>query len=161
MSKPKPQQLPFQNNQTQNTTNTFGFQSFDPENQFVKDYMNQDVTIDPGARQRTDLAEQSSQNKWNSAFALGIPQSQRMMMQGAEQRDIQQQGSYAQQQAEYQKRALELARKQSLLPQLVQTGGSMTGQSSGYNTQMPQSGGLLNTIVGSGISGGLATAAVL
>ncbi|MCI0748170.1 MAG: hypothetical protein L0Y58_22415 [Verrucomicrobia subdivision 3 bacterium] len=157
MKTPKPQSMPFAQNTTGATTNTYGFQSFDPENQFVRDYMNEGVEVDPGAQQRTDLAEQGSQNKWNSAFALGIPQAQRMMMQAAEDRAIRQQGAYDQQNARYRQNALSLARRERLLPQLVQTGGTQTGSSSGYGS-VPGQPGFWNTLVGSfgqALGGGL------
>lgn len=153
--------MPFRNDQSGTTdtsnTNTFGFQSFDPENPFVRDYMNEDIAIDPGARQRTDLAEQASQNRWNNAFTAGIPQLQRMMAQGAEQRGIQRQGAEEAQNAAYKQKALRLARAQSLLPQLVQTGGTShgttTGISSGFNSA-PGQNGFWNTMVG-GVARGL------
>jgi hypothetical protein len=59
MSKPKTQQLPFQSD----TKNTYGFMSQDPTNPFVKSYMDAPIEVDPGAAQRTDLAEQGAQHR--------------------------------------------------------------------------------------------------
>jgi len=123
--------LPFDNK----TTNTFGWQSLPQDNPFVQQYMNTPVEIDPGAQQRTDLEEQASGNKWNSAFTMGIPESIRMMMQGSEKRAIQQQGADAQQQAKFRQNALKLQKNERMLPQLTQTGG----QSSGFQSS-PQQG---------------------
>jgi hypothetical protein len=121
--------MPFENN----TQNTFGWQSAPQDNPYVQAYQNTPVEIDPGSRQRTDLAEQQSQNRWNSAFAMGIPEQVRMMMQGSEQRQIAQQGADEQQQAKYRQNALELQKKERLLPQLTQTGGKSSGFNSVYS----------------------------
>lgn len=143
--------LPFENK----TANTFGWQSFDPSNQFVRDYMNADIGVDPGAKQRTDLAEEASQNQWNSAFMAGVPQQVRMMNMEASQRGIRREGAQAQQQAQYQQRMLDLARKERMLPQLVQTGGTSTG----FQSQASQGGGLGNLLGGAG--GAMAGVAML
>lgn len=148
MSKPKAaptQQLPFENK------NTYGFMSQDPNNQFVKDYMNAPIEVDPGAGRRTDLAEQSMSNRWNSAFSKGIPQLLRMQNQESEARAIRGQGAAEQQQANYAQQMADLGRKERLLPQMVQTGGS------GYQTQFaPQQQG--GGFWGSLLSGGAAAA---
>ena len=143
MSKPKPQQLPFENK------NTFGFQSQDPNNQFVKDYMSAPISVDPGAGRRTDLAEQGMQNRWNSAFTKGLPDLLRMQNMESEGRQIRGQGAAEMQQAQYAQQMADLERKRTLLPQMVQTG------SSGYQSQLPQSSGVL----GSSIMGGSTVAA--
>lgn len=115
--------------------------------------MDEDIEIDPGAQQRTNLAEQESGNKWNNAFTAGIPKLQRMMAQGAEQRGIRQQGAYDQQDAKYRQNALSLARRERMLPQLVQTGGTSTSDASGFNSS-PGQNGFWNTMVG-GVARGL------
>lgn len=135
MSKAKPTQLPFDNK------NTYGFMSQDPNNQFVKDYMAAPIEIDPGAGRRTDLAEQGMQNRWNSAFSRGIPQLLRQQNMESERRQIQGQGAAEMQQAKYAQQMADLERKRTLLPQMVQTG------SSGYQSQQPQGGGLLNSAI--------------
>lgn len=132
MGKPKPQAMPFENNQQ----NTFGWQSMPMDNPFVKAYQDTNVEIDPGARQRTDLEEQASNNRWNSAFTMGIPETIRMQMAGAEQRGIRRDGADAQQQARYRQNALQLQKNERLLPQLTQTGG----KSSGFNSVQGQPG---------------------
>src|SRR5262245_17552809 len=149
-SKPKPVQAPFQ--QQQQTTNTFAPHSIanTPE---AQQYLNapldygSDTNVDPGVGRRTALAEQESSNRYNSAFNAGVPRFIREMNQAKEQRDIQGQGAYEAQQAEYlnqqgnnARRAMttnaNLARYERLLPQILQTGGS--GSASGYNTQIVQ-----------------------
>lgn len=142
MGKPKAQKMPFENT----TQNTFDWQSMPMDNPFVQRYMDTNVEIDPGARQRTDLEEQASNNRWNSAFTMGIPETIRMQMAGAEQRGIRRDGADAQQQARYRQNALQLQKNERMLPQLTQTGG----KSSGFNTQMPQSGGFWNSLLGAG-----------
>lgn len=138
MSKAKPTQLPFENK------NTYGFMSQDPNNQFVKDYMAAPIEVDPGAGRRTDLAEQGMQNRWNSAFTGDIPQLLKMRNQESEGRAIRGQGAAEMQQATYAQQMADLERKRSLLPQMVQTG------SSGYQSQMPQSSGFWNSVIGGG-----------
>lgn len=140
MSKPRPQQLPFENK------NTYGFMSMDPNNQFVRDYMDADVEVDPGAARRTDLAEQAMQNRWNSGFSRGIPQLLRQQNMESEGRQIRAQGAAEQQQANYAQRLAELAKKERMLPQMVQT------SSSGYQSQMPQSSGFWNSLISGGSS---------
>lgn len=132
--------MPFENNQTGSTTNTFGFQSFDPNNEFVKRYLDTPTAIDPGARQRTDLAEQESQNRWNSAFMGGVPEQVRMMNMERSGRDIRRQGADEQQAAKYRQGMLELQKNERMLPQLVQTGGTTTGKSTGFNSVFSQPG---------------------
>jgi len=134
MSKAKPTQLPFENK------NTYGFQSQDPNNQFVKDYMNAPIEIDPGAGRRTDLAEQGMQNRWNSAFSRGIPQLLRQQNMESERRQIEGQGAAEMQQAKYAQQMADLERKRSLLPQMVQTG------SSGYQSQQQQGSGFWGSL---------------
>jgi len=126
-----------------NTKNTYGFESFDPNNQFVKDYMDTPTNVDPGAARRTDLREQENSNRWNNAFTAGLPAHVRMALQDSEGRKIQSEGAYEQQQAEYNRNQLELAKRSRLLPQLVQTGG----QQSGYDTSVTQRKGLLSSII--------------
>jgi hypothetical protein len=120
--------------------------------------LNTNVDVDPGVGRRTDLASQSAENRANSAFNFGVPRFIREANAAKEQRDIQSQGAaeaqqaqYAQQMGqrnlEYQKAQLveganrdrqmaEIARRERLLPQILQTGGS--GSSSGYGTQVVQ-----------------------
>lgn len=140
--------LPFEKNEQQSTTNTFGWQSMPQDNPFVQAFMNTPTMIDPGARQRTDLEEQDNENRWNSAFMSGVPEQVRMMNRDASQRGIRQQGVNAQQQARYQQGALDLQKYGQLLPQLTQTGGTSTGKTSGYESQMGKS--IWGDIIGAG-----------
>lgn len=135
MSKPKPQSLPFENK------NTYGFMSQDASNPFVKDYMDAEIDVDPGAGRRTDLAEQAMQNRWNSGFSNNIPQLLKQQNMESEGRQIRAQGAAEQQQATYAQKIAQLAKKERLLPQMVQTG------SSGYQSQMPQGGGFWNSLI--------------
>ena len=130
-------QLPFENK------NSYGFMSQDPNNQFVKDYMSAPIEVDPGAAQRTDLAEQSAQHRWGGGFAAGLPEAYRLRNQGAESQQIRAQGARDQQNANYAQSMAEVARKERLLPQLVQTGGN----TSGYNSQQQQPGGFWNSLI--------------
>lgn len=135
MSKPKPTQLPFDNK------NTYGFMSQDASNPFVKDYMDAEIDVDPGAGRRTDLAEQAMQNRWNSGFSGNIPQLLKQQNMESEGRQIRAQGAAEQQQATYAQKMADLMRKERLLPQMVQTG------SSGYQSQMPQGGGFFSSLL--------------
>lgn len=115
-SKPKPVTLA--------NTKTYGYQSQDPNNEYVKSFQAAETGVDPGVGRRTDLAEQDAANRWDSAFASGLPLNVRMQMQAAERRQIRSQGAAEAQQAEYAKNQQELAKRAMLLPQLVQTGGT-------------------------------------
>ena len=149
-SKPKPVQAPFQ--QQQQSTNTYGNHSIadTPEAQA---YLNapldfgQDYNVDPGVGSRTALAEEEIGNRYDSSFMSGVPAWIRNINRQKELREAQGQGAYESQQAEYlnrqgnnalaaQRTAANLARRERVLPQIVQTGGS--GSSSGYNTQIVQ-----------------------
>lgn len=134
--------LPFENK----TSNTFGFESQDPNNPFVKAFMDSPVNPDPGAGRRGQLAEQASENRWNNAFTAGIPQYLRMRLQGAERQDIQDSTAADERQAAYQAQLAELAKRQQLLPQMVQTGGTSSGFQSQYQPGL--FGQLLNSAVG-------------
>jgi len=123
--KPKPMQTPFAQ------TNTYAPQSIaqTPEAQAFLDVP---IDVDPGVGRRTDLAEQEAENRANSVFSGGVPGFFRERALESEKRGIRAQGAYEAQSARAQKNALELGRRQSLLPQILQTG------SSGYGTQIIQ-----------------------
>lgn len=127
MGAPKNRAMPFESE----TENRFGFQSFDPNNEFVKAFMDVDLDPDPGAERRGQLAEQESSNRFNSAFT-GLPEQAKIMMQGAEARNIRQDTDANRRQAGYQANLARLGQRERLLPQLVQTGG----KTSGFNTQV-------------------------
>jgi hypothetical protein len=169
--KPKVLQTPFQQQQTQQQqqTNTYGTASIGntPEAKALLDVpidVGTKFEVDPGVGRRTDLAEQESMNRWNSAFAGNIPRLLRMQNQESESRAIRSQGAAEAQQAEYQRNLqenqartmrtqMELERRRLLLPQIVQTGGTNTGNtySSGYNSQVTQPQGGFLTGLGQGI----------
>lgn len=134
-----PKKLPFSNT----TTNTFDYKSPDANDPNVKAYTDVDIGVDPGVRRRTALNDQAAENRWKSAFMSGVPASLKMQLQGQERREIGAQGAAEEQGAEYQQNILELARRERLLPQLIQTGGT----SQGYQTA--QGGGI------GGLLGGL------
>lgn len=140
--------LPFEST----TKNTFGFQSQDPNDPNVKAYTGVDIGVDPGAARRTALNDQAAENRWNSAFMGGVPASLKMQLEGQDRREIGAQGAAEGQQAEYDQNMLELARREKLLPQMVQTGGSQQG----FQTQ---AGAGLSGILGGlgGAAGGAAT----
>lgn len=157
-SKPQPVKAPFEQKaqQQQATTNTFAPFSIagTPE---AQSYLNapldfgDDTNVDPGVARRTDLAEQEAENRYDSAFNSGAPRLFREQAKAKELRDIRGQGAYEAQQAQYlnqqgnnARRGMvtetNLARLQTLLPRILQTGGSSTGSemSSGFNTQVVQ-----------------------
>ena len=149
-SKPKPVQAPYQG-QTQ-TTNTYGYMSPYGQ-QGVQEFLDvpldfgDEYNVDPGVGRRAALAEQEVENRYGSALNAGVPGFIRQMNQAKELRDVQGQGAYEAQQANYlnqqgnnalrsQRTMAELQRRQTLLPNILQTGGS--GSTSGYNTQIVQ-----------------------
>lgn len=155
--KPKPtvsQNLPFSSNSTQTTANTYGTAGISdtPE---AKEYLAQAdaFNVDPGVGRRSDLQEQEVENQYNNAFAQGVPSFIRMRQRDAALRGVRSDAAAAQQQAEYTRQGVRLGARERLLPQIVQTGSTGTSNTSGYNTQLiqPQSGGLLNTVVGGGL----------
>ena len=152
MGAPKPQKMPSEStsDSSGSTTNTYGFMSQDANNPFVKAYMDAPINVDPGAAQRTDLAEQSAQHRWGGGFGGGVPELLRMRNQGAEQQQIAAQGAHDQQSANYAQSMADLQRKQNLLPQLVQTGGTQQGQSktTGYTSQFGPQNGFLSSLAG-------------
>lgn len=147
--KPKATNAPFLNNTTQstgsnqigNTENRFGAASIadTPE---ARAYLDVPIDIDPGVGRRADLAEQELQNRYNSAFAQGIPEFIRQRQLDAGTRGIRSDAAAERQQAEFQRKQLELGRRERLLPQIVQTGQTGqtvaaqqgSGSSSGFNT---------------------------
>lgn len=146
-------QNPYQNT----TTNTFGYQSMPgvDANKAVEDYQNYQINLDPGANERRILRDQATNNKWENAFASGIPTQLRMALQGEEQRGNQQVSDFDAQNAQYAKQGMELARKQSLLPQLTQTGGT----SNGYTSQTIQTPSIWSSIIGA--AGQVGSAAIM
>ena len=155
---PKPQQAPFEQKQqeTQQQVNTYAPFSVADTIEGMRfqnvplDFGNE-TNVDPGVGRRTALAEEEVENRYGSALSFGVPGFIRRMNQAKEIRDVQAQGAYEAQNAEYlnqqgnnARRAAvtqaELARKERLLPQIVQTGGSSTGSgsTSGFNTQIVQ-----------------------
>lgn len=149
-TKPQPVKTPFQQQQQQ--TNTYGTQSIGqtPEAQsFLSTPLDfgDPTNVDPGVGRRTDLAEEEAGNRWDSAFNAGVPSFIRQANRAKELRDIRGQGAYERQQAEFMNQQgnnarrgmvtqAELGRRERVLPQIVQTGGS--GSSSGFGTQVVQ-----------------------
>lgn len=125
--KPKVYNLPFQQQQTA-SYGPVGYGS-GPE---VQAFLDEPINVDPGVGRRTDLAEQEASNYWDSAFQSGVPKWIRDTQRQSQQRQIRSQGAYESQQAESQNAALRLARRERLLPQIMQLGGA----SSGYNSQL-------------------------
>lgn len=121
--KPKPMQTPFQQ------TNTYGTESIadTPEAQALLDVP---IDVDPGVGRRTDLAEQEIENRYQAAG--GVPSFIRDANRAREVRDVRSRGAAEAQAANFQRNALELQRRQLLLPQIVGTG------SSGFGTQIVQ-----------------------
>jgi len=153
--KPKATTAPFRSDSTQSTTsNQTG--TNETENRYApvsiadtpeaQAYLGLDVGIDPGVGRRADLAEQELGNRYNSAFAQGIPEFIRMRQQDAGLRGIRSDAAAERQQAEFLKKQFELGRLERLLPQILQTGQTQRGQttagqqqagtSSGFNTQV-------------------------
>lgn len=148
--KPKATKAPFEQRSDQTTTsNQIG--TNESENRFApvsiadtpeaQAYLNYDVGIDPGVGRRADLAEQELSNQYNSAFAQGIPEFIRMRQQDAGLRGIRSDAAAERQQAEFLKKQFELGRLERLLPQILQTGQTQRGQTTGGQTQTGTSSG--------------------
>lgn len=192
-TKPKAMQTPFkqEQNEQQSFTNTFDRFSIADSDE-AKNFLGlpldfgggnyageaykdipTDFNIDPGVGHRTGLAEQEVGNRYDSAFNAGVPAWIRNMNRQKEVRDVQAQGAFERQNAEYGAQQLrnnalterarmrdaaelaranmadtaagrrteaDLARRERLLPQILQTGGrsSGSGASSGFGTQIVQ-----------------------
>jgi len=176
-----------QTQQQANTFAPFSIRGTQEADEFLKapldfgDYggLSTDIDVDPGVGRRTDLAEEAAMNKWISAFNAVVPRFIREAQRDSEIRKIRSQGAYERQQAEYArqmgKRDLEfrkaglmggsardrtlaeLQRRQTLLPQFFQTGGSSTGtgSTSGFNSQVVQpQPGFWQRLLLAGVSGG-------
>ena len=146
--------LPFENK----TANTFGYQSQDPNNEYVQDFRNIDLDPDPGAEQRGNLREEELTNSWNSAFMGGVPDFIRKTRMDAAVRGARQDTSNDRRSANYQANLARVARAGQLLPQLTQTGGTSSGFQSQYQPgfwdQFKSSfGGALGRFAGGGFMG--------
>lgn len=140
--------LPFENE----TENRFGYESQDPNNPWVQRILAQQFETDPGVERRTQLAQQASRNRWNSAFLGDVPDFVRMKNMQAEQRGIAQEGAADMRAAQFQKQGLEFARNSAFMPQLVQRGGKSSGFQSQYSPGL--FGQVLSSFAG-GLGGGL------
>lgn len=158
--KPTAMQTPFESNQTQNTTGEtdteLGSYSIadTPEAQA---YLNSPIDIDRGVDEAADLDRQRISNGYNNAFMGGVPGLFRNQAENADINASNRSYGYRRQAAERQRNDQMAERRKTLLPQTYQrrtkTTGTSTGKSSGFNSQIvqPQSGGLLNTVVGGGL----------
>lgn len=149
-AKPKPMKTPFEQNQQQTNTYAPVSVSGTPEAQsFLNTPLDfgDPTNVDPGIARRTSLGLQEAENRYQSGFNLGTPAFIRQAALAREKRDISGRGAYEAQQAEYlnqqgnnQRRqaitTADLARKERVLPQIFQTGG--TSNTSGYGTQIVQ-----------------------
>ena len=148
---PKPQQAPYESNQRQTNTYAPISVSGTPE---AQSYLNTPLdfgdptNVNPGIARGTDLEEQEAENRYQGAFNMGTPAFIRQAALAREKRDIRGRGASQMAEAEYlnqqgnnqRRQAItmaDLARKDRLLPQILQTGG--TSNASGFNTQFPQS----------------------
>lgn len=129
--KPKPMQTPFQNQQQEARTYAPMSIAGTPEAQA---YLDVPIDVDPGVGRRTDLAEQEVENRYNSVFGSSVPSFIREGNRARELREVRGRGAAEAQAARYAKNAMELGRRERLLPNIVQTGGS--GSASGYGTQI-------------------------
>jgi hypothetical protein len=149
------------------------------------EYAPTNISVDPGVGRRTDLAEQDVENAANSAFNFGgVPAYIRNNYLQSQRRQVRAQGAAEAQQAEYQNQIgneanrqfaaqynsgirgqrtnADLARRQSLLPGVVNTFSGTdtynTGNqnATGAQTMFPQGSGLLNSLIGAGATIGSA-----
>lgn len=120
--------LPFENK----STNTFGYMSQDPNNEYVQDFREIPLDPDPGAERRGNLREQELENSWNGAFLSGVPDFIRKSRMDSAMREARSDTAAERRQANYQANLAKVARAGQLLPQLVQTGGTSSGFQSQY-----------------------------
>lgn len=146
----KPMKTPFEQNQQQTNTYAPVSVSGTPEAQsFLNTPLDfgDPTNVDPGIGRRTSLGLQEAENRYQSAFNSGVPAFVRQAALAREKRDISGRGADEMAQAEYlnqqgnnQRRqaitTADLARKERVLPQVFQTGG--TSNTSGFGTQIVQ-----------------------
>lgn len=142
MGKKKPQQLPFE----QNTQYGEWKPSETADTQALRSMSAMPETLAPALQAQYDRAQEQSSQRWNNAYGSNMPDFTRRAMQGQEQRGMMadygaqmSQSAFDANNANFQRR---MALAEMTLGRPVQT------KSYGYNSQMPQSSGLLNSIIG-------------
>lgn len=147
MGKPKQQQLP------QEMNHVFG--EWKPSDtadiQAVRSFNDTPESLAPALQSQYDRAQQRNASRLNSSYNQNIPQSARLAMQQQGDRDLTADYGSALNQSAYQANQAKLARQMGLAEMTI--GRPVETKSYGYTTQAaPQGGGLLNTLVGGGLS---------
>lgn len=146
MSKPKTQQLP------QEMNHTYGewTPSNTPDIENVRNFDDTPETLAPALQAQYDRAQQRNASRLNSSYNQNIPQSARLAMQQQGDRDQNADYGSALSQAAYQANQAKLARQMGLAELTI--GKPIETKSSGFTSQAQQGGGLLNSLVGGGLS---------
>lgn len=150
MSKPKTQQLPQEMNHTYGEWKPSDTQDI----QNVRNFDDTPETLAPALQAQYDRAQQRNASRLNSSYNQNIPQSARLAMQQQGDRDMNADYGSALSQSAYSANQAKLARQMGLAEMTI--GRPIETKSSGYTSQVQQGGGLLNTIVGGGISAAVA-----
>ena len=142
MGKKKPQQLPYeQNTQYQEwkpseTQDTAALRAMSPMPE----------SLAPALQSQYDRAQELSSQRWNSAYGSNMPDFTRRAMQGQEQRGLMADYGSAMGQAAFDANNANYARRMQLAQMTL--GRPLQSRSYGYQSQMPQSNGILNSIIG-------------
>lgn len=167
--KPTPMQTPYSGTQTDNSSESAETSFENVMDSFsiadtpeAQAYLNSPIDVGRGIDEAADLNQQRIENEYNNAFMQGVPTIFRNTARNADINAANRNYGYQKQAAERARNEQMAARRERLLPQIFQksgktkSSGSRTGTSasSGYGTQIvqPQSGGLLNTLLGGGLS---------
>ncbi len=142
MGKKKPQQLPYeQNTQYQEWT-----PSETQDTKALREMSAMPESLAPALQSQYDRAQELSSQRWNSAYGSNMPDFTRRAMQGQEQRGLMADYGSAMGQAAFDANNASYARRMQLAQMTL--GRPLQSKSYGYQSQMPQGGGILNSIIG-------------
>lgn len=141
MGKKKPQQLPFEQN--------VQYQEWKPsetaDTQALRSMSAMPETLAPALQAQYDRAQEKSAQSWGSAYGANIPDVTRRAMQGQERRGMMADLGSQLSQASFDANNANFQRRMALAEMTL--GRPLQSKSYGYNSQMPQSGGALNSII--------------
>lgn len=142
MGKKKPQQLPFE----QNTQYGEWRPSETADTQALRSMSAMPETLAPALQAQYDRAQEQSAQRWNSAYGSNMPDFTRRAMQGQEQRGMMADYGAQMGQAAFDANQNNFNRRMALAEMTL--GRPVQTKSYGYNSQMPQSGGFWNSLIG-------------
>ena len=144
--KPKTQQLPNETNRVYGEWKP----SDTADVQAVRNFQDTPESLAPSLQAQYDRAQQRSANRLNSSYNQNIPNSARLAMQQQQDRDLTADYGSALGQSAFDANKLKLGRQMGLAEMTI--GRPIETKSYGFNSQPQQGGGLMNTLIGGGLS---------